>query len=260
MEIADFIEIKITDAGRHTDVTLIFDRDDFRVEVARLRRKYNIASPSSDFYREFYSKLADDKTLKQQFDKDIISLMRLFQLPAHFEKPIKKAVIAGVVEDYDYAKAYLERKEITPFQTKYSITVFSGTRWEDVEKVFSKFVKEVKLQNRPARDTDAEDEKLMYGYYYEPGMERLKDTKGEIFTIRSWYIRYKKHELTPLQIALQDRKVDFKEYKLIRRKLRLLEYKRDERPKYESLINYIEDMRKNIMTQLRRYRKLLGTP
>lgn len=259
MEIVDFIEIKIEDPGRLTDVALIFDRDDFRAEVARLRRKYNITSPSSDYYREFYSKLADDKSLKHQFDEDVISLIRLFRLPAHFEKPIKKAVIAGVVEDYDYAKAYLERKEITPFQTKYSITVFSGTRWEDVEKVFSKFVKEVRLQSRPTQDTDAEDEKLMYGYYYELGMERLKDTKGEIFTIRSWYIRYQKQKLTPLQIALQDKKVDFKEYKLIRKRLRRREYKRDERPKYERLVNYIEDSRKNIVTQLRRYRKLLGT-
>ena len=260
MEIADFIEIKITDAGRCTDVALIFDREDFRAEIAKLRRSYNVTTPSLDYYREFYSKLADDTKLKNQFDEDIIALMHLFQLPAHFEKPIKKAVVAGIVEDKDYAKAYLERNDITPFQTKYSITVFSGTRWEDVEKVFSEFVREVKLQKRPTQETDAENEDLMHGYYYEPGMEHLRDTKGEIFTIRDWYISYRKHKLTPLQIALQDKKVDFDEYKLIRKKLRKLEYKRDERPKYERLVNYIQDIRKNIVTQLRRYRKLLGTP
>jgi hypothetical protein len=251
----NFIEININDPGRFTDIALLFDRSDFQKKITELRDKYKIIQPSKDTYRDFYIKLTENKITRKSFNEDINSLLFSYKLPPHFKKPIIKALLTNTIEDYDYKKAYLEKKDF-PNQTKYSIVIFSNTRQEDVDEIFSEFSKLVRAQKYD-KARAKRDKPFMFGYWQEFKMNQYKDTRNEIIQIRKWYMLYKKDCLTPTQIALRNRKLNEAEYKTIRHKLIKLEYKRDERPRYERLVNGIEVDRKNITTQIRRYRKLL---
>lgn len=255
-----FIEINIEDDGRFTDVALLVDKDDFLNEVFNLRKKYankyKIDLPTND-----YSVVNED--LLNEVKHDAEHLRRKFYRPLHFLRAITKSILNGVVEDGDYSKAFLERKELfihkdhegTP-DIKYSIVIFPGTRKKDVDQVFFQFSEEIKANMGLKTKTDKNI--LLHGYWYDPYFRKPFDTKTSIRKIREWYIKHK-NGAQLIELSLEDKKSMLNKYREIKDKFdnHYGDLSDNEGIKYKRYLKKVENHQDVIKELLKRYRKLL---
>lgn len=261
-----FIDVKIDDPGKGSDVCLLVDKPDFRKKIISLRRKYqkyidySIIDPESR-YVDFDIKRREDGKLEKMFGRDVEKIRREFHRPLPFKRVIEQAIITGVVDDKDYSSAYLEEKELYPpkYHTmewpediKYSIVISPVTKKPDVDRVFMEFQKRVK--NSYSKKNWGQIVKRWYGFAPEPRI--YIDTRESIGQIREWYIK-RESGISTLSIALEDIKSSLKEYKT---KLEESEKSQRSDEKFYSITRYltkVETSKRKIKTQLRRYRRLL---
>lgn len=267
-----FIKIKIKDPSKYTDVALLVDNLDFIAEVESARKKYkglNFVYPLSDndrikAERFQYQMLYTNKVLGNRFKADTEYIRRLFRRPPHFRDVIEASIIYGEVVENDYSKAYLEEQEITPIRTpndipdiKYCIVIHSGTRPDDVNKVFDKFKKEVKIN---FRSSNRKKRSYKFGYWLNLGLAKTTGTMGSIKSLRKLYQRWLQGE-TPIMIALSGLHISKSEYKGALRKTpkhsKYLSVSEEESDKCEKMVKNVNWKRDDVKSLINRYRDLL---
>jgi hypothetical protein len=262
-----FIDIKARDSGIFTDIALLVDRLDFISEIEQTRSKYgelNYAYPLSKTDAEtvsnnFEYKMFKDKQLKERFDSDVERIRKLFKRPPHFREIIAASIMYGRV--INYSKAYMEKQEITPTEDpddipdiKYCIVIHSGTRLQDIEKVFNKFKEEVRINFKASEE---EKKKYNFGYWFDFSLTRPMDTKDSIRALRTLY-QLRKNEMSPLKITLKDLKISKKQYNEALQNCRVHEKRKDE--EYDRclrLVDRVEKRRDSIKSLIKRYSDLL---
>ncbi len=257
-----FVEIQIDNLGKYLDVALLVDKLEFRKLIPQLRKKYKINTPypsveTQSDSRTFDVKLREDDVLKKEFDEEVESIRLQFNRPTHFIRVIYKSIVVGVVKNYDYMSAYLEKqiKNLptdpweTPEDIKYAIIISPITKKSDVDSVFSDFQKIVK------KNYSNKHENLGYDILFEPRI--YTDSKESIKPIRVWY-KKREQGMTPLELALLENKSTLQEYKETSKKSKRHKLVSDiEFASSERYLNRINTSRKRIKTQLTRYRRLL---
>jgi len=256
-----FVEIEIQDWGKYLDVALLVDKPEFRKIIPILRKKYELdthfpALNPKQAYRDFFIKMAEDITLKKRFENDVEKIRRRFHRPTHFTIVISKAIVTGVVNEY--ASAYLEEQvlypsknpvEEPPEETKYAIVVSPITKKADVDKVFSDFLRRIKKNYSVKKENPA------YGWFFEPRI--YTDTKDNIEQDRVWY-RKREEGTKPLQLALIDCKLTYKEYgEMLLKDKQNKKLTDEESERIVRYLNRVEKAKVRIKAQLRRYRRLL---
>lgn len=270
-----FIEIKISNPGKYTDVATFIDNLNFidEIESARSLFKLHYDYPLNKDDTEKVSLYeqniisTSDKSLLNKFKNEVERIRKQFKAPPHFRDVIGAAILYGTVYDATYEKAYLEEKTICPIEDpneipdmQYNIVIHAGTRIEDIEKVFKKYREKVDVNLQGSKGKDIKNHPAYgYGYWHDFSLNTSFDTRSEIIKMQQLYRRRINGE-SPLAIALKNLNLTTDEFNKIRYKIKHRGNRLDrEFDKFSEIEFKVEKERNKIKTMINRYKKLVSS-
>lgn len=176
------IEIDIVDDRYFTDVASVVDREDFILEIKRLRIVFDVEHPLLP--SEASRPLTDQESA--HIDSEVEKTRKKLYLPVTFRSVILAAVFSNKIENDDYSPAYLEStyhgtfdmEGATPDET-FHIVLSPNARDEDVIRAFQKY----RDQLGNVKGTSE------YKYIHEVWDKSKK--KPSIRKYRKWYWSYR---------------------------------------------------------------------
>lgn len=175
------IEIDIKDNKRFLDVAIVVDRQDFRVEVERIRQEFNIPFPLNAVQlRQFIMDLYKQKK-ETTFRDRIEKARKTLRLPITFLNVIEAVALTNRVDDSNYKPAFLTHKldvyneEAGEVSEIYSIVLSPNARDSDVLKALQEY-----------RD-QLDNEKGVGDYKYIGTVWGKEKDKPSIKSYRRWY-------------------------------------------------------------------------
>lgn len=173
------IKIDIKDDRLFTDVAGVVDRDDFEVEIKRIRKALGLNDNTSD---DYFNSLPESK-----INKEVETSRKQLYLPIVFTEVIAAAALLNKIDNSDYSPAYLackwdgetfDKEGNTPDET-YSIILSPGARDVDVMKAYKQYRRELgNFKDIP-----------QYKYIHQVWPVNKK--KPSIRKHREWYLAYK---------------------------------------------------------------------
>lgn len=196
------IKINIKDFKGHADVAFAIDSPYFVKQAQDIRKKYEITTPLKE--RDCYSWAAKNiarkkgRKIAKKLFTEIDEIRSGMNLTVNYGNVFVKAVFGCNIENYDYEPTFLINFQnppkyfyyTVPKSELYAIVLSPQSRKKDVDRLFSKYKKNMEIIKKDPKARDIFDD--------------YKDTQSNIERDREWYWKTKGKNY--LEIAREDRK------------------------------------------------------